>query len=114
MIGTHVLLQSSGLNSGTPLDLVLSLVVPITPKLIVKWRGNKERWNRSSDVCYLSNPYLKYSGVGYYIMLSLLSTQQLLRALVTQHLSLCMGNRMAYLLMQLWEIRVGCLLLLTF
>ena len=46
-------------------------------------------------------------------MLSLPSTQQLLRALGAHHLSLCMGNRLGYLLMQLWEIRVGCLLLLT-
>ena len=51
MIGTHVLLQSSGLNFGTPLDLVLSLVVPITPKLMVKRRGNTEHWSRPSDVC---------------------------------------------------------------
>ena len=46
-------------------------------------------------------------------MLSLPSTQQLLRALGVHHLSLCMGNRLDYLLMLLWEIRVGCLLLLT-
>ena len=36
MIETHVLLQSSGLNFGTPLDLVLSLVVLTIPKLMVK------------------------------------------------------------------------------
>ena len=35
MTGTHVLLQSSGLNFGTPLDLVLSLVAPTIPKLMV-------------------------------------------------------------------------------
>ena len=46
MIETHDLLQSSGLNFGTLLDLVQSLVVPITPKLMVKWRGNTERWSR--------------------------------------------------------------------
>ena len=46
-------------------------------------------------------------------MLSLQSTQQLLRALGTHHFSLCMGNRLGYLLMLLWEIRVGILLLLT-
>ena len=54
MIETHVSLQSSGLNSGTPLDLVLSLVVFITPKLMVKWRGNTEHWSRPLDVCWLS------------------------------------------------------------
>ena len=79
MIETHILLQSSGLNFGTPLDLVLSLVVPITPKLMVKQRGNTERWSRPLDVCWLSNLYLKQSGVSYYVMLSLPSTQQLLR-----------------------------------
>ena len=46
-------------------------------------------------------------------MLSLQSTQQLLRALGAHHLSLYMGNRLGYLLMLLWEIRVGDLLLLT-
>ena len=46
-------------------------------------------------------------------MLSLQSTQQLLRALVTHHLSLFMGKRLGYLLMQLLVIRVGGLLLLT-
>ena len=46
-------------------------------------------------------------------MLSLQSTQQLLRALGTHYLSLCMGNRSDYLLMQLLGIRVGGLLLLT-
>ena len=46
-------------------------------------------------------------------MLSLQSTQQLLRALGAHHLSLSMGNRLGYLLMQLLGIRVGGLLLLT-
>ena len=46
-------------------------------------------------------------------MLSLQSTQQLLRALGACHLSLSMGNRLGYLLMQLLGIRVGGLLLLT-
>ena len=46
-------------------------------------------------------------------MLSLQSTQQLLRALGTHLLSLFMGNRLGYLLMQLLGIRVGGLLLLT-
>ena len=36
MTGTHVLLQSSGLNSGTPLDLVLSLVALTIPKQMVR------------------------------------------------------------------------------
>ena len=44
-------------------------------------------------------------------MLSLQSTQQLLRALGTHYLSLFMGNRLGYLLMQLLGIRVGGLLL---
>ena len=42
MTGTYVLLQSSGLNSSTPLDLVLSLVVLIIPKQMVKLRDNTE------------------------------------------------------------------------
>ena len=46
-------------------------------------------------------------------MLSLQSTQQLLRALGAHHLSLYMRNRLGYLLMLLWEVRVGDLLLLT-
>ena len=46
IIETHDSLQSSGLNFGSPLDLVQSLVVPITSKLLVKQRGNTERWNR--------------------------------------------------------------------
>ena len=46
-------------------------------------------------------------------MLSFQSTQQLLRALGAHHLSLFMGNRLGYLLMQLLGIRVGGLLLLT-
>ena len=46
-------------------------------------------------------------------MLSLQSTQQLLRELGNHHLSLYMGNRLGYLLMLLWEVTVGDLLLLT-
>ena len=46
-------------------------------------------------------------------MLSLQSTQQLLRELDAHHLSLYMGKRLGYLLMLLWEVRVGNLLLLT-
>ena len=46
-------------------------------------------------------------------MLSLQSTQQFLRALGAHLLSLCMGNRLDYLLMQLLGIRLGDLLLLT-
>ena len=113
MIETHVSLQSSGLDFGIPLNLVLSLVVPIMPKLMVKRRGNTEHWSRPLDVCWISTFYLKQSGVSFYAMLSLLSTQQLLRALGAHRLSLCMGNRLGYLLMLLWETRVECLLLLT-
>ena len=75
IIETHVLLQSSGLSFGTPLDLVLSLVVPIIPKPMVKQRGNTEHWSRPLGVCWLSNLYLKQSGVSCYVMLSLPSTQ---------------------------------------
>ena len=46
MIETHDSLQSSGMNFGAPLDLVQSLVVPITPKPMVRRRGKIERWNR--------------------------------------------------------------------
>ena len=99
MIGTHVSLQSSGLNFGTPLDLVLSLVAPTIPKLMVRWRDNTERWNKPLDVCWLSSPCLKQNGVTCYIMLSLPSTQQLQRALGALHLSWYMGNRLGYLLM---------------
>ena len=42
IIGTYVLLQSSGLNFGTPLDLVLFLVVLTISKLMVKLRDNTE------------------------------------------------------------------------
>ena len=76
MIEIHILLKSSKLNFGTPLDLVQSLVVPITPKLMVRLKDNTERWDRLLDVCWLSNPCLKQSGVTYYAMLSLLSTPQ--------------------------------------
>ena len=72
-----------------------------------------ECWSRPWDICWLSNLYLKLSGVTYCVMLSLKSTQQLLRALSARHLSLCMGNRSDYLLMLLWEVRAGDLLLLT-
>ena len=50
MIETHALLQSSALNSGTPLDLVQSFVAPTIPKLMVKQRGNTECWSRPLDV----------------------------------------------------------------
>ena len=113
IIETQALLQSSGLNFGTLLDLVQSLVVPIIPKLMVKRRGNTDYWSRPLDICWLSNLYLKQSGVSYSVILSLPSTQELLRALGAHHLSLCMGNRLGYLLMLLWGTRVGCILLLT-
>ena len=58
-------------------------------------------------------PSCNISGVTCYVMLSLQSTQQLLRALGSRHLSLSMGDRLGYLLMQLLGIRVGGLLLLT-
>ena len=113
MIETHASLQSSGLNFGTPLDLMLSLVAPTIPKLMVRRRGKTERWSRPLDVCWLSSVYLRQSGVTYYAMLSLLSNQQLLRVLGVYYLSWFMGNRLGYLLILLWEDRVGCLLLLT-
>ena len=50
MIEIHNSLQSSLLNFGAPLDLVQSLVVPIIPKLMVKWRGNTEHWRRPFDI----------------------------------------------------------------
>ena len=79
MIATHISLHSSRLNFGTPLDLVLSLVVPITPKLKVKRRGNTECWSRPLDICWLSTLYLKQTGVSYCVMLNLLLIQLLLR-----------------------------------
>ena len=59
MIETHVLLQSSALNFGTPLDLMLSLIAPTIPKLMFRWSNNTERWNKFLDVYWLSNPCLK-------------------------------------------------------
>ena len=56
---------------------------------------------------------MKLSGVTCYVILSLQSTQQLLRALDAHLLSLFMGYRLGYLLMQLLVIRVGGLLQLT-
>ena len=47
MMETHVLLQSSGLNFGAPLDLVQSSVVPTTPKLMIRRRGSTECWSKS-------------------------------------------------------------------
>ena len=76
MTATHVLLQSSRLNFGTPLDLVLSLVVPTIPKLMVRLRDNTERWNKLLDIYWLNSPYLKHSGVICCVMWSLPSTQQ--------------------------------------
>ena len=46
MIETHDLLQSSGLNFGTPLDLVQPLVVLTIPKLMVRQRGSIGSWIR--------------------------------------------------------------------
>ena len=90
-----------------------SLVVLTIPKLMVRCRGSIGHWSRPLDVYWLNNLYLRQSGVSCCIILSLPSTQQSLRALGTHHLSLCMGNRSDYLLMLLWEVRVGDLLLLT-
>ena len=59
MIGTHILLQSSRLYFGIPLDFILSLVVPTIPKLMVRRRDNTEHWNKPLDVCWLSSPCLK-------------------------------------------------------
>ena len=87
MIGTHISLQISGLNFGTPLDLLLSLVEPTIPKLMARRRDNTQQCNKPSDVCCLSIPYLKKNGVTCFVMLSLPSTQQLQRALGTIHLS---------------------------
>ena len=39
MTGTHTLLQSSGVKSGTALDLVLSLAVLNIPRQMVKQRA---------------------------------------------------------------------------
>ena len=106
MTGTHVLLQSSGLNFGTPLDLVLSLVVLTIPKQMVKLRENTELWSKLLDVFWQNSPCLNQNSVICCIMLSLLSTQQWQRALGALHLSWCMGNRLGCLLMLLWEIKV--------
>ena len=46
MVETHDSLQSSGLNFGTPLDLVQSLVVLTIPKLMVRQRGSIEYWSK--------------------------------------------------------------------
>ena len=51
MIGTHILLQSSGLNFGILLDLVLSLVASTIPKLMVRQRDDTKHWNKLLDVC---------------------------------------------------------------
>ena len=46
VIETHDLLQSSGLNFGTLLGLVLSLVVLTIPKLMVRRRGSTGHWSK--------------------------------------------------------------------
>ena len=113
MIGTHVLLQSFGLKFGTPLDLVPSLVAPTIPKLMVRRRDSTKRWNKPLDVCWLSSSCLKQNGVICYNMLSLPSNQQLQGALGALHLSWYMGKGLGYLLISLWEARVGCLVQLA-
>ena len=42
MAGTNILLQSSGLNFGTSLDLVLSLAVLTIPKQMIKQKDKTE------------------------------------------------------------------------
>ena len=68
MAGTHVLLQSFRLNFGTPLDLVLSLVVPTISKLMAKWRDNTEYGKKPLDAYWLSNSCLKQNSVIFYII----------------------------------------------
>ena len=109
MIETHVSLQSSRLYFGGPLDFVLSLVAHTIPKLIIRLRDKTERWNRLLDVFWLSSLCLTQNGLTCYVILSLLSTQQLQRTLGALHLSWCMGNRLGYLLISFWIIRAGCL-----
>ena len=113
MTGTHVLQQSSGLNSSTPLDLTLYLVVLTIPKQMVKWRNRTECWTKLLDVSWLNSPCLNQNGVTYCVMLSLPSTQWWKRALVARHLSWCMGNWLDCLLISLWELRLRCLMRLT-
>ena len=48
--GTHVLLLSSGLNSGTPLDLVLFIAAFTIPKQIIKQIDITEYYSRLLDV----------------------------------------------------------------
>ena len=79
MIETHISLQNSGLNFGTPLDLVLSLVVPTIPKLMVRLRDITEHWNKPLDICWLSSPCLKQNGVICCVILNLPLTQLLQR-----------------------------------
>ena len=77
MTGTHILLQSSGLNSGTPLDPVLSLAVLTTPKQMGKQKDSTGRLSRLLDVSWQSNHYLNHYGVACCITLILLSVQTL-------------------------------------
>ena len=58
MTGTHVLLQSSGLNFGTPLDLVQSLAAPTIPNLMVRLKDNTECWSNLIDIYWQSSTYL--------------------------------------------------------
>ena len=113
MKGTHALLQIFGPKFITLLDLVLSLVVLAIPKLMVKLRDNTEHWSKLLDIFWQNSPCLNQNGVICCIMLTLLSTQQCRGALVTLYLSFCMGNKLGFLLMSLWETRVVCLMQLT-
>ena len=58
MIGIHISLQSSGLNFGIPLDLVLSLIAPTIPKRMVRRTDSTEHWKKALDVCWMSSPCL--------------------------------------------------------
>ena len=90
--GTHVLLQSSRLNFGTPFDLVQSLASLTIPKLMFRLRDNTEHWSKLLDVYWQSSPYLNQNGVTCCVMLNLPSIQQWQRALGTFHLSWCIGT----------------------
>ena len=87
MIGTHILLQSSGLNFGILLDLVISLVMLTIPKQMVKLRDNKEYWSKLLDVYWQSSPCLNQNGVTCCVMLSLPPTQQWQRVLGNPYLT---------------------------
>ena len=102
MTGTHILLQSSGLNFGTRLDLVQFLAALTIPKLMARLKDNMECWSKLLDVYWQSSPYLNQNGGTCCVMLNLLSTQQWQRVLGALHLSCYMGNRLDCPLVSLW------------